>query len=102
MLDQPSSDEGFYRSRHQIQPRRMKQLQAQLVNRHGFRNYTKIYGYGCYCLNLGERVCFLILDQLENDISVSAHDRDGSRSRTNRRDRSRLSEIYSVRKMLKA
>ncbi|CBY39064.1 unnamed protein product [Oikopleura dioica] len=55
MLDQPSSDEGFYRSRHQIQPRRMKQLQAQLVNRHGFRNYTKIYGYGCYCLNLGER-----------------------------------------------
>merc|ERR1712193_520539 len=33
----------------------MKQLQAQLVNRHGFRNFTKIYGYGCYCLNLGER-----------------------------------------------
>ncbi|CAG5081628.1 Oidioi.mRNA.OKI2018_I69.PAR.g9927.t1.cds [Oikopleura dioica] len=54
-VDLETSEEGFYRSRHQIQPRRMKQLAAQLVERHGFANYTKIYGYGCYCLNLGER-----------------------------------------------
>ena len=57
-LDLSASEEGFYRSRLQIQPRRMKQLQAQLVGRHGMRNFTKIYGYGCYCLNLGERECF--------------------------------------------
>ena len=36
-------------------PRKMVQLSSMFQYRHGMQNYLKTYGYGCYCLNLGEK-----------------------------------------------
>jgi len=51
------TDDIYHRNRrsNQFLPRKMEQLSAMFQKAHGMSNYLKTYGYGCYCLNLGEK-----------------------------------------------
>ena len=50
-------DEFFIRNRRSnpFTPRKMEQLSTIFQHRHGLANYHRTYGYGCYCLNLGDK-----------------------------------------------